>query len=298
MVHGQAAVVGDVGGLAGPGRQRAQARHHQHQRAIASAGVSVAIAQQRRPACPGRHRRRCAWPAAWPPKCSTTSTHRQARRHHRRTRPPLPRLHGRRAGLHPGAAELRAAGLRRPTPSRSAPRSTTRSATASRRQGAEERRHRQPRHHRDQGRLARRHQPHVRGRRRLDPCRASACARSPTSACGSASPRCARAPRLGDIGHAIQKHAEGAGFSVVREFCGHGIGRKFHEEPQVLHYGKPGTGEPLLVPGMIFTIEPMINAGKREIRELPTAGPSSPRTAACRHSGSTRCWSPRPASRC
>ena len=72
---------------------------------------------------------------------------------------------------------------------------------------------------------------------------------------------------LGDIGHVIQKHAESLGFSIVREFCGHGIGRKFHEEPQVLHYGRPSTGEKL-VPGMIFTIEPMINAGRREIREL------------------------------
>lgn len=73
--------------------------------------------------------------------------------------------------------------------------------------------------------------------------------------------------RLGDIGHTIQIFAENAGFSVVREFCGHGIGRKFHEEPQVLHYGRPGTLEEL-VPGMTFTIEPMINAGRREIREL------------------------------
>jgi len=72
--------------------------------------------------------------------------------------------------------------------------------------------------------------------------------------------------RLGDIGHAIQVFAENAGYSVVREFCGHGIGRKFHEEPQVLHYGRPGTLEEL-VPGMIFTIEPMINAGRREIKE-------------------------------
>jgi methionyl aminopeptidase len=72
--------------------------------------------------------------------------------------------------------------------------------------------------------------------------------------------------RLGDIGHAIQTFAENAGFSVVREFCGHGVGRKFHEEPQVLHYGRPGTLEEL-VPGMIFTIEPMINAGRREIKE-------------------------------
>ena len=73
---------------------------------------------------------------------------------------------------------------------------------------------------------------------------------------------------LGDIGHAIQRHAESNGFSIVREFCGHGIGRQFHEEPQVLHYGKPGSG-PELRPGMIFTIEPMINAGKAAISELP-----------------------------
>ncbi|MFY7980194.1 MAG: type I methionyl aminopeptidase [Limnohabitans sp.] len=72
---------------------------------------------------------------------------------------------------------------------------------------------------------------------------------------------------LGDIGHAIQKFAEGHGFSVVREFCGHGIGRVFHEEPQVLHYGKPGTLTQL-VAGMVFTIEPMINAGKRDIKEM------------------------------
>ncbi|MFA7605315.1 MAG: type I methionyl aminopeptidase [Rhodocyclaceae bacterium] len=74
--------------------------------------------------------------------------------------------------------------------------------------------------------------------------------------------------RLGDIGHAIQRHAEGNGFSVVREFCGHGIGANFHEDPQVLHYGKPQTGV-TLVPGMTFTIEPMINAGKAAISELP-----------------------------
>jgi methionyl aminopeptidase len=73
--------------------------------------------------------------------------------------------------------------------------------------------------------------------------------------------------RLGDIGHAIQTFAENAGFSVVREFCGHGIGVRFHEEPQVLHYGKPGTLDEV-VAGMVFTIEPMINAGRREIREM------------------------------
>ena len=74
--------------------------------------------------------------------------------------------------------------------------------------------------------------------------------------------------RLGDIGAAIQAHAQAQGFSVVREYCGHGIGRGFHEEPQVLHYGEPGTGLEL-VPGMTFTIEPMLNAGRPEIRELP-----------------------------
>ncbi|MHB1359850.1 MAG: type I methionyl aminopeptidase [Rhodocyclaceae bacterium] len=74
--------------------------------------------------------------------------------------------------------------------------------------------------------------------------------------------------RLGDIGAAIQRHAESHGFSVVREFCGHGIGLKFHEEPQVLHYGKPGDGL-RLEQGMTFTIEPMINAGKAAVSELP-----------------------------
>ena len=72
---------------------------------------------------------------------------------------------------------------------------------------------------------------------------------------------------LGDIGFAIQTHAEKNGFSVVREFCGHGIGKKFHEDPQVLHYGKAGTGLKLQE-GMMFTIEPMINAGKRDIKQL------------------------------
>jgi methionyl aminopeptidase len=73
--------------------------------------------------------------------------------------------------------------------------------------------------------------------------------------------------RLGDVGYAIQTYAEQHGYSVVREFCGHGIGRKFHEEPQVLHYGRPGAGLRLEA-GMTFTIEPMINAGKPEIRQL------------------------------
>src|SRR5437764_1208843 len=72
---------------------------------------------------------------------------------------------------------------------------------------------------------------------------------------------------LGDMGFAIQAHAERNGCSVVREFCGHGIGKRFHEEPQILHYGRPGQGLKL-VPGMTFTVEPMINAGKRDIRQL------------------------------
>ena len=70
-----------------------------------------------------------------------------------------------------------------------------------------------------------------------------------------------------DLGAAIQSHAEKHGYSVVREFCGHGIGRRFHEDPQVLHYGRPGTGMRLEA-GMTFTVEPMINAGKPGIREL------------------------------
>lgn len=73
---------------------------------------------------------------------------------------------------------------------------------------------------------------------------------------------------LGDIGAAIQQHAEAQHFSVVREYCGHGIGRGFHEDPQVLHYGVPGTGE-ILRTGMTFTIEPMINTGKRAVTLLP-----------------------------
>ena len=73
--------------------------------------------------------------------------------------------------------------------------------------------------------------------------------------------------RLGDIGHAIQTYVEEQRFSVVREYCGHGIGRVFHEDPQVLHYGRPGTGVEL-VPGMTITVEPMVNAGKRDVKLL------------------------------
>ncbi len=73
--------------------------------------------------------------------------------------------------------------------------------------------------------------------------------------------------RLGDIGHAVQTHVERNRLSVVREYCGHGIGRGFHEDPQVLHYGKPGTGFEL-AEGMTITVEPMVNAGKREVKLL------------------------------
>ncbi len=72
---------------------------------------------------------------------------------------------------------------------------------------------------------------------------------------------------FGDIGHAIQRFVESQHYSVVREYCGHGIGQGFHEEPQVLHFGKPGTGAQMQ-PGMIFTIEPMVNAGKKEVKQL------------------------------
>lgn len=71
--------------------------------------------------------------------------------------------------------------------------------------------------------------------------------------------------RLGDIGHVIQQYAEANHYTVVREYCGHGIGKEFHEDPQVLHYGRPGTGVELQA-GMVFTIEPMINAGKRHVK--------------------------------
>ena len=74
--------------------------------------------------------------------------------------------------------------------------------------------------------------------------------------------------KLGDIGHVIQKYAEARGFTVVREYCGHGIGQIFHEDPQVVHYGKAGTGVELKA-GMTFTIEPMINAGKVDVKLLP-----------------------------
>jgi methionyl aminopeptidase len=74
--------------------------------------------------------------------------------------------------------------------------------------------------------------------------------------------------RLGDVGHAIQTVAENAGFTIVEEYCGHGIGRIYHEDLQVLHYGRPNTGL-LLKEGMTFTIEPMVNAGKADVKLMP-----------------------------
>ena len=79
--------------------------------------------------------------------------------------------------------------------------------------------------------------------------------------------RCEPGATLGDIGHAIQSFVESHRFSVVRDFCGHGIGRRFHEAPNVLHFGRAGEG-PVLQPGMFFTIEPMVNAGRPEVKLL------------------------------
>jgi len=131
-------------------------------------------------------------------------------------------------------------------------------------QAAEERRHRQHRRDGNPRWLSWGHQSDVSGRhpqRRRTPLTAACYER-----CGKGSGGQARR-RLGDIGHAIQTFAESNGFSVVREYCGHGIGRVYHEDPQVLHYGKPGTGMELEA-GMTFTIEPMINAGRRDVRLL------------------------------
>ena len=186
--------------------------------------------------------RRCASPDASPPSCWTTS---------RRTSRPASRPASSTASAHdymvnvqghdPGDAQLRAAGPHALPgvdlhlgQSRRLPRH-------SRRQEAEGRRHRQHRRHRDQGRLPRRHEPHVLSSA-TPRSRPSAWSRSPTRRCGGAFAPCKPGAHLGDIGATIQKYAEGNGFSVVREFCGHGIGRQFHEEPQVLHYGRPGTG--------------------------------------------------------
>jgi methionyl aminopeptidase len=101
-------------------------------------------------------------------------------------------------------------------------------------------------------------EPQVLARRLIDVCRESMWAGIRLIRPGTT---------LGDIGHAVQSHAEEHRFTIVREYCGHGIGRIFHEDPQVLHYGSPGTGLKLK-PGMTFTVEPMINAGKRHVRLL------------------------------
>jgi methionyl aminopeptidase len=93
--------------------------------------------------------------------------------------------------------------------------------------------------------------------------------------------------RLGDVGHAIQSYVEGQRFSVVRDFCGHGVGQMFHDNPNVLHYGKPNTG-PVLEPGMFFTVEPMVNAGRYDIKVLADGWTAVTRdkslSAQCEHS--------------
>ncbi len=93
--------------------------------------------------------------------------------------------------------------------------------------------------------------------------------------------------RLGDVGHAIQSYVEAMRCSVVRDFCGHGVGRVFHDAPNVLHYGDPGTG-PLLKPGMFFTVEPMVNLGKYQVKLLSDGWTAVTRdkslSAQCEHS--------------
>jgi methionyl aminopeptidase len=93
--------------------------------------------------------------------------------------------------------------------------------------------------------------------------------------------------RLGDVGHAIQSYVEAMRCSVVRDFCGHGVGRVFHDDPNVLHYGDPGTG-PVLKPGMFFTVEPMVNLGKYQVKLLPDGWTAVTRdkslSAQCEHS--------------
>jgi methionyl aminopeptidase len=92
---------------------------------------------------------------------------------------------------------------------------------------------------------------------------------------------------MGDIGHAIQTYAEGERCSVVRDFCGHGVGRVFHDAPNILHFGQPGTGE-VLRPGMFFTVEPMVNLGKPQVKVLNDGWTAVTRdkslSAQCEHS--------------
>ena len=102
-------------------------------------------------------------------------------------------------------------------------------------------------------------EPSIRAKRLVEVCYQSMCAGIELVKPGT---------RLGDIGAVIQNYAESQNFSVVREYCGHGIGLGFHEDPQILHYGTPGTGL-AIEPGMTFTIEPMINIGKRHVKLLP-----------------------------
>ncbi len=101
---------------------------------------------------------------------------------------------------------------------------------------------------------------------------------------------------LGDVGHAISRHAKKTGYSVVREYCGHGIGREMHEEPSVLHYGKPGSGMRLRE-GMVFTIEPMLNQGSRHVYTEDDDWTVVTRDESFPPSSSTRSPSPRPALR-
>jgi len=93
--------------------------------------------------------------------------------------------------------------------------------------------------------------------------------------------------RLGDVGHAIQSYVESQRFSVVRDFCGHGLGQVFHDNPNILHYGKPGAGE-MLRPGMFFTVEPMVNSGRPEVKVLSDGWTAVTRdkslSAQCEHS--------------
>ena len=115
-------------------------------------------------------------------------------------------------------------------------------------------------------RLARRHQPHVLRRRRAAQS-AQAGRHHLRMPDARASKQAKPGNHLGDIGHAIQSHAEASRYSVVRDFCGHGVGRLFHDSPEVIHAGKPGTG-PELKPGMFFTVEPMINLGRADVKVL------------------------------
>ena len=179
-----------------------------------------------------------------------------AGRHHRRTGPDLPRLHRRRAACHSGPAQL--PGLPQVHLHVGEPRGLPRHP---RRQDAQAGRHRQRRHHRHQGRLSWRHQPDVLRRQGHDR-RASGSSRSAARPVARASRRSGPARASATSATPSRSTSRRSDSQCVREYCGHGIGRVFHEDPQVLHYGEPGTGIELR-PGMTFTIEPMVNVGKR-----------------------------------